>query len=412
MRYASLLAIVAVSAVAATSGQAPVAQGDSPRRAAAEAPASLAEPPLWPIGLRLSDEMVGERSAKTKDRPADVLIWVPPGAKRFRALMIVPNNSDSKNFHEHGALRRVAARHEVGIVYLRAFYTGIEYHHSKPVETPPAAPDNILRLLDLLAKETGRPEFRHAPWITFGKSSRGEFPFRMGWLYPERTIAGITYHGETPTWPIPKYAKRQKESILYVCANGKEEWSGTWYRHVRPSLLNYRAAAPWLPHQVVGFGVGHGNYVDAHGSPGWGNPVPEARMSVLRIWDYLTMFVEKALALRLPETGYPTNGPLTLRQVDPLSGYLIHPRAIEELLGTKWLAFRSKDGQYQLIPWPDEVHPVYDTEQGTVDPALLIRKATDVPEAERTKLLWVADRELAEAWLGLHNVKGRNIKVP
>jgi hypothetical protein len=402
-----MLAIVALSAAVATAGGPPKAAA-----AAAAAPASLAEPPLWPIGLRLSDEMVGERSAKRKDRPADVLIWLPPDAKRFRAMMIVPNNSDSKNFHEHGPLRRVAAKREVAIVYLRAFYTGIEYHHSKPVETPPAAPDNILKLLDLLAHETGSPEFRHAPWITFGKSSRGEFPFRMGWLYPERTIAGITYHGETPTWPIPKYAKKQDQSILYVCANGQEEWSGTWYRHVRPSLLNYRAGTAWLSHQVVAFGVGHGSYADAHGSPGWGQPVPEGRMSVLRIWDYLTMFVEKALALRLPETGYPTNAPLKLRPVDPLSGYLIHPRAIEELLGSRWLAFRAKDGQYQLIPWPDEVHPVYDTEQGTVNPKLLIRKASDVPEAERTKLLWVADRELAEAWLKLHNVRNKDVKVP
>jgi hypothetical protein len=373
---------------------------------------SLAEPPVWPIGLRLSDEMVGERGAKKKTRPADVLIWLPDGAKKIRAMMVVPNNSDSKNFHEYEPLRKVAAKHEVGIVYLREFYTGIEYHHSKPVETPPAAPDNIIKLLDFIATETGIAEFRHAPWITFGKSSRGEFPFRMGWIYPQRTIAGITYHGESPTWPIPAYAAKQDQSILYVCANGQEEWSGTWYRHVRPYLLGYRANTPWLPHQVVGVGVGHGNYVNAHGSPGWGKPVPEGAMSVLRIWDYLTLFVDKALTLRLPEKGYPTDGPLTLRQVDPNSGYLIHPRAVEELLAMKWMAFREKDGQYLSIPWPDEPHPVIDTVQGTVDPKELIRKAADVPESERRKRFWIADRDLVKAWLDLHNIKSKDITIP
>jgi hypothetical protein len=234
----------------------------------------------------------------------------------------------------------------------------------------------------------------------------------MGWLYPERTIAGISYHGETPSWPIPKYAKEQHESILYVNANGQEEWSGTWYRHVRPSLLNYRAQTAWLPHQVVAFGVGHGNYVDAHGSTGWGQPVREGTMSVLRLWDYLALFVDKALSLRLPAEGHPTDGPLKLRQVDPASGYLIHPRAIEELLAMKWHAFRYKDGAYQIIPWPEEKHPVIDTEQGTVDSKLLIRKATDVPAAERRNLFWVADRELVDAWLKLHNIKDKDIRIP
>ncbi len=225
-------------------------------------------------------------------------------------------------------------------------------------------------------------------------------------------LPGITYHGEGPTWPIPSWAAKQDRSILYVCANGQEEWDGTWYRHVRPFLLNYRANNAWLPHQVAGVGVGHGNYADTHGGVGWGKPVPEGAMSVLRIWDYLAMFADKALTLRLPGKGYPTDGPLKLRTVDPDAGYLVHPRAIETLLATKWLALREKDGEYKTIPWPDEVHPVYDTEQGAVALKLFIRKAQDVPAAERRGLLWIPDRELAEAWLKLHNIKAMDVGIP
>ncbi|MEX0652753.1 MAG: hypothetical protein WD534_17305 [Phycisphaeraceae bacterium] len=403
MRYAWIVAVLAA-----------VVAG-SVRLANAEVGISeaLAEPPFWPIGLRLPDELVGEQAARRADRPADVLVWVPPDADRIRAIMLVPNNTDSKHFHEHPPLRAVAGKHEAAIVYLRTFHTGIEYHHQQPVETPPAAPQNILKLLALIADQTEIPEFRHAPWVTFGKSSRGEFPFRLGWLYPERTIAGITYHGETPTWPIPPYAEEQDHSILYLAANGQEEWSGTWYRHVRPSMLNYRAQTAWLLHQVVAHDLGHGDYVDGHGSEGWGEPVPEGAMSVLRIWDYLALFVDKALALRLPEEQYPTEGPVELRQVDPASGYLLHPRAVEELLGMEWMAFRQDaDGAYTNIPWPDEPHPVIAAEQGTVDPQRLIRRAADVPRDERAELFWVADRELAEAWLKLHNVQGLDIELP
>ncbi len=406
MRHVLTLAVLGVGTL--VMGAAAYAAEDAAKAKAAE---SLAEPPAWPIGMRLSDEMVGAKAAKRKDRKADVLIWLPPEAKRIRAMALVPNNTDSKNFHEYEPFRKVLAKYEMGIVYLRAFYTGIEYHHKKPVSTPPAAPDRILKLLELVVQETGIKEFRHAPWITFGKSSRGEFPFRMGWIYPKRTIASISYHAETPTWPIPDWAAPQDQTILHLSANGQEEWSGTWYRAVRPSLLNYRRNTPWLPHQIVGHGVGHGNYVDAHGADGWGKPVSEGTMSVLRIWDYITRFVDQALELRLPETGYPTDGPLTLKQVEAARGYLVHPRAVEELLGTKWFAFREVEGTYPIIPWPDEEHPVWDTEQGEVDPKLLIRKATDVPEAEREDYLWIPDRDLAEAWLKVMNVEKLDVPI-
>jgi hypothetical protein len=33
-----------------------------------------------------------------------------------------------------------------------------------------------------------------------------------------------------------------------------------------------------------------------------------------------------------------------------------------------------------------------------------IRKASDVPEAERKRMFWVADEEQAEAWLKLHTI--------
>ncbi len=401
--FAVLAVLVAVAAVLA---------GPAARPAAAEKVDSLAEPPHWPIGLRLSDDLVGAKAARKKNRKADVLIWIPEGVQKIRAMMLVVNNTDSKNLHEHKALREVAAAHKTAIVYLRHFYTGIEYHHKKPVSTPPAAPDQILKALDVIAKDLAMSEFRHAPWITLGKSSRGEFPFRMGWIYPDRTIAGMTWHGETPTWPIPEYAAKQDQSILYLCVNGQEEWSGTWYRAVRPSLLNYRHNTPWLGHQVVGHGVGHGNYVDAHGSRGWGKPVPKGTMSVLRMWDYMSMFVDKALTLRLPKEGYPTDKPLKLRQVDPSTGYLVHPRAIEELIGMKWMAFRQAGGEYKRIPWPDEKHPVHAKHQGSIPTEKLIRKAADVPKAERADYLWIPDKELTRAWLELHNVAGKDVEIP
>ena len=57
-------------------------------------------------------------------------------------------------------------------------------------------------ILEDFTKETGIKEIEHAPWVVFGKSSRGEFPFRAAWVFPDRVIASVTYHGETPRWPV------------------------------------------------------------------------------------------------------------------------------------------------------------------------------------------------------------------
>ncbi|MBM4019913.1 MAG: hypothetical protein FJ288_16600 [Planctomycetes bacterium] len=301
---------------------------------------SLAEPPHWPVGFLLPESLAGKRPA-TGPVKADVLVWVPEGAKRIRAMLLIPNNTDSKIFGEHAALRQVAARREMGIVYLRDFDTGIEHRKDAPAE-----PERIQEVLHLVADATGIVEFRHAPWVTFGKSSRGEFPFRMAWLFPERTIASVSYHAETPTWPLPEWARLKGETILHVNANGETEWGGTWFNHVRPSLLNYRARTGWLAHQVIARGIGHGDYPDTHGSAGWGEPVPPGTMSCLRIWDYLALFMEKAIALRVPSEKYPADGPLELKQVDEASGYLIDPFAAEDLFRVPRLPLREGPGGY------------------------------------------------------------------
>jgi hypothetical protein len=219
-------------------------------------------------------------------------------------------------------LRQAAAKAEMGIVYMRSFDTGIEWERKTP-------PDRTLLpgLLNHVAETTGIAEFRYAPWITFGKSSRGSFPYRAAWLWPERTIASVTYHGETPTWPVPDWAPLQGQTILQVNANGETEWGGTWFKHVRPSLLNYRARTGWLPHQVVSWGVGHGDYQDETS----GKDNTAERIERGPIWAYLAMFIGKANELRVPKDKYPTDGPVALKQVDEAGGYLIDPFAVEDL---------------------------------------------------------------------------------
>ena len=295
----------------------------------AKAPAIQPELPSWPIAFDLPGRLVAQPD-KTGKVSAPLLAWVPPGAKHIRALLIIPNNSDSKIVGEHSAIRQVAAKREMAIVYLRQGDVA-----------------DVQAVLNTLAERVGIAEIRHSPWIPLGKSSRGKFPILMTWNHPKRTIASIAYHAETPTWPPDASAKLAGETILHVSVNGEAEWAGTWFVHVRPSLLNYRAQKNWLPHQVVAKGVGHGDYPDAHGSAGWGKPFPD-RVTCLRVWDYLAVFIDKAIELRVPTDKYATDGPVELKQVDETAGYLIDPFAVEDLFRQPHYALQESPAGYVI----------------------------------------------------------------
>ena len=274
----------------------------------------------WPIGFAPPPEVKPDKDGKLK---AGVLVWIPPGVEHPRALLLALNNSDTKAFFECGPVREVATKHQMAIVYFRNL-PGYQIDPSKP-------PDGRQQVLEQIAAGTGKSEFLHAPWIAFGKSSCGQFPIQSAFNWPERTIATISYHAETPSWPVPANAKLAGETILHVNLNGETEWGGTWFHHVRPALLNFRGRKGWLCHQAIARGVGHGDYIDAAGSPGWGKPYP-GKITCQAVWRYLAKFMDKALTLRLPGEGVPTTAPIALRQVDEASGLYLDPFAIEDVL--------------------------------------------------------------------------------
>jgi len=304
----------------------------------------------WQYGLMVPEKLGGKNpeakpDAKGVAAKAEILVWFPNEQKKFRAIMLVPNNTDLKPMAEWKAMRDVMTKHEVAIVYERNYNTGIE--HTRVQGQPPKEPnfDQVPALLSWLSEEFKSPAFNHAPWVLTGKSSRGEFPFRHAWRWPEKTIATVVYHGETPTWPMHEWAKPQNENILHLNVNGESEWGGTWYVHVRPSLLNYRANTSWLPHIAVAKGVGHGDYANGHRGGGIPPAVP-GKTDNAQVWDYISLFFDKALTLRLPKDKYPTDGPLTLNKVDESKGWVLDRFAVEETFDVPHLPLKEKDGVF------------------------------------------------------------------
>ncbi len=65
---------------------------------------SLAEGTVWPMGWQLPPPL-GPATRNPRDSNADILVWVPPGATRIRSVLLVPNNTDSKDWSQNGGFR-------------------------------------------------------------------------------------------------------------------------------------------------------------------------------------------------------------------------------------------------------------------------------------------------------------------
>ncbi len=282
-------------------------------------------------------------------------LWLPKGTsstQRLRALIVVPDNTDSYQFATYSNLKSMCIDHDIGILYMRKcdFLSNDDLVMTDTVK--------IFNILNALATLSGVDDLRHVPWITFGKSSQGKFPFFFIYQYPERVVAGITYHGQAPFYPELDWAKDITMPIPYIAAVGQNEWSKHWSNIVRPNLLGYRTKE-WLSNILIVHGVGHGDYENS--------PVVTKSM----VFDYLVSFVERAVELRVPE-GYPTDGPYELMDIDPSRGYLADPQ-VELML----------QGQ-------------------TMRPDTMVKPWSEVPESERTNRFWIFDRELAADWVAFH----------
>jgi len=266
-----------------------------------------------------------------------VLVWLPENSEKIRAMIMIVANTDSKEFGMSKPVREICRKHEIAIVYMRfALQNRLK---------------DTQHLLDHLAQKLEIEEFKHAPWFTFGKSSMGKHAYYPWWYNPSRVIGSITYHGETPAWPMEDWSKLGDESILHVSANGETEWGGTYFKHVRPALLNYRRNTNVLAHQIVARSIGHGDYPDVGGSEGWGQPHP-GEITCVDTWTYLAAFIDKAMRLRVPK-GYPTEQPFVLKQVDPSKGLLVKPHAIEDMFQSKRHPLIKEKGVYQVVEGPE-----------------------------------------------------------
>ena len=264
-------------------------------------------------------------------------LWIPPGCKQVRAVVVGQNNMIEQGIFAHPVFRDALARLGMAEVWIA------------PVVDPvfrfdEGAGEKFDAMMRSLAEESGYSELKFAPVIPIGHSACASYPWNFAAWNPGRTLAILSVHGDAPLTkltgsgrPNPEWADRQIDGVPGLMVMGEYEWLED---RLAPALA-FRKEHPKTPLAMLAEpGRGHFDYSD----------------DLVR---FLALFIRKAAEERLPATS-PLDAPPVLRPIDPAAG---------------WLVERWRPGQSRKVP----AAPFH---QYTGDP---------------DEAFWCFDRETAEA---------------
>ncbi len=232
-------------------------------------------------------------------------LWIPPGCKQIRAVVVGQNNMIEQGILEHATFRKTLAEEGIGEVFIAPPFDFI-FHFDQ------AAGERFNDMMKRLADVSGYSELNFAPVAPLGHSACASFPWNFAAWNPARTLAVLSIHGDAPLTkftgcgqPNPDWGQRNLDGVPGLMVMGEYEWGDSEHGVDRLSpALDYRRQHPKAPIAMLAEpGNGHFNYSDD-------------------LVKYLALFVRKAAAARLPNNP-PLDQPPVLRPVDPAQGWLV-----------------------------------------------------------------------------------------
>ncbi|HEY4149942.1 MAG TPA: hypothetical protein VGM41_13480 [Chitinophagaceae bacterium] len=251
-----------------------------------------AQPWQWSVTL---DSVV---SGETHDHPL-AFLWIPPGCKQVRGVVI-----GQHNMLEEGILEHPAFRSSLGAIgFAEVWITpgiGPVFNFNKGDGA------RFEEMLKRMGQVSGYTELEFAPIVPIGHSAYASYPWNFAAWNPGRTLAILSVHGDAPQTnatgsgqPNPDWGERTIDGVPGLMVMGEYEWLE---RRLDPAM-KYRREHPSAPVSLLAdAGHGHFDFSDA-------------------LVNYLALFITKAAKARLPRN-MPLDAVPILKPVDPRSGWL------------------------------------------------------------------------------------------
>lgn len=246
-------------------------------------------------GYQWRVDVAPERCPVDAANPPRAYMWIPPSAERVRGVVFACHNEMEQGVVESPEFRRAMAELGFAIVWLTPTIepSGVFYAGN-------GAQRIFERTMRSLAEVSGYDEVEHAPVVYMGHSARASEPYNFGAWNPDRALALVSLHGDSPQSRVlccdhvnPDWGGRTIDGIPALMCVGEYEWGEFRIADAFPFMRRYPAAvlSLWCD-------AGH-----AHSD-----------ISGFEI-DYIAEFIRTAARMRLPE-GWDGRGRAVLRRVD------------------------------------------------------------------------------------------------
>jgi hypothetical protein len=280
-------------------------------------------------------------------------LWVPPDCKQVRGLVIACQNMLEKPLFERPAFRKACAENDLGIVMIfpghdwtpddktNLFHPKRSYldiflnpnfqwgKSTEAEENPVLAGEDLQKVLDALAEESGYSEIRYAPLMPVGHSSASSFVWHLYRWDADRIFAMMPF--KTPA------QDDGPQGIPIFDINSE------WFDYgvvAKNCSSNPNDLAAVLRARANGRNSLFGYYIDI------GSGHCDASDDAIQI---MSLFLQKVVAARIPKDA-PKNAPVILKPVKLESGWLLDPTTLGKP-GAKPVAYADWRGDPQKAFW-------------------------------------------------------------
>lgn len=253
---------------------------------------SIAAP--WQWSVEIKDFVSGE----TNDHP-NAFLWIPENCRQVRAVLVGQHNMTEETIFEHPEFRKAMSKLGIAEIWITP---GIDQRWDVTKGTQQI----FEKMMKELAEVSGYEELEYAPVIPIGHSAMATYPWNFAAWNPERTLAVLSIHGDSPRTHLTGYGganldwgKRTIEGVPSLMVMGEYEW---WEDRLFTSF-DYRREHPNAPLSLLA-DAGHGHFDVSD-----------------ELIEYLSLFLKKAVQYRLPVEA-PLNAPVQLNPIEARKGWL------------------------------------------------------------------------------------------
>ena len=251
-----------------------------------------AAPWQWSVEIK---ELISE---ETNAHPSAYL-WIPENYKQVRAVIIGQHNMTEETIFEHPEFRKNMGKLGIAEIWITP---GIDQRWDVTKGTQQI----FETMMKNLSEVSGYTELEFAPVIPIGHSAMATYPWNFAAWNPERTLAVLSIHGDSPRTHLTGYGRanldwgtRTIEGIPSLMVMGEDEW---WEDRLITSF-DYRREYPNAPLSFLA-DAGHGHFDISD-----------------ELIDYLSLFLKKTVEYRLPEHS-SLDAPIQLIPVEAKNGWL------------------------------------------------------------------------------------------